>query len=98
MSEMIGEIRLLASVDAMFAGFDEMYVLPRNYWNAVSRDVFSQCYTSERIHVDEHLPDGLRNAFLSSNALRYASDGDGLNVVTRDPNDLSRISEKLRTV
>ena len=74
-----------------FDGFDEIYVVEPAAWRNIDPSVWKEHWTSEPIHVDKGLPDSLLNMLWVSGAVRYASDGDGLNVVSAREEDVQRV-------
>lgn len=64
----------------LFSGFDECYVFAPGSWRDLNPNLFSEHYTSERTDANESILSAMRLTFVESGALRYASDGVGLNI------------------
>lgn len=79
---MAGELAL--SHSSLFSGFDEIYVFKREAWVTASSALFRNHYTTDAVQFNQGVPGELLAAFVGSGALHYASDGIGLNVMTRD--------------
>ncbi len=64
----------------LFDGFDEFYVFAPGSWRHLDPNLFSEHYTSDRTGANASILNAMRLAFVQSGALRYASDGVGLNI------------------
>lgn len=82
---------LIPHIGELFTGFDELYVLRSDSWHGLDPSIWSEKYTSEHVQLDAQIPDKLIAIFESAGALRYASDGCGLNVLVRDIDEMTRI-------
>ena len=78
--------------ETIFAGFDEMYVFEGNFDLAIHPTIWKHQYTSDRIFLRDAVPAELLATFQASGAVRYASDGSGLNVLARQGEDLNSIA------
>jgi hypothetical protein len=78
--------------ETIFAGFDEMYVFEGNFDLAIGPTIWKHQYTTDRIFLRDAVPAELLAAFQASGAVRYASDGSGLNVLARQVKDLNSIA------
>ena len=79
----------------LFSGFDEFFVFEDERWRSLDASVWPVQRTSERVELRSALPNELRTTFESWGAVRYASDGVGLNVVSRTPEDLKLLASAL---
>ncbi len=84
--------RLLEVAEFFFCGFDEFYVVRPETWHALAPSIWSEKWTSERFHANLGVPQQVKEAFSNSMALRYASDGDGLNVLSKNPEEILQIA------
>lgn len=83
-----GEV-ILRHKAQIFTGFDELYVFSREGWREIEPSVWKTHFTSDTTELRDSIPNDLRQAFIASRAIRYASDGCGLNVIATDPNELA---------
>jgi len=95
-----GEL-LISKRYVLLTGFDEVF-----YFNGSARpstlspfDVFlwEAHFTSDRFQFHDELPPLLRKIFETSHAVRYSSDGCGLNVICETPMVLEEVCQALST-
>jgi len=86
---------VLANRGNLFTWFDEFYVFNRDAWRGLTESRWERHYTSDTTRLVEAIPEGLRSVYEWSGALRYASDGDGLNVIATTPLEMARIARAL---
>lgn len=84
--------RLLADTD-MFSGFDEIFVVQSEL--ASPSAIGDGIYTSELVKVSNEIPEELARQFLALKAIRFASDGDGLNLISIYEADIAKVSAAL---
>lgn len=82
---------LLSNRDLLLTGFDELYVLRPDTWRNLDGSLWSRRYTTDVLHLTATIPDRLASMLTASKALRYASDGDGLNVIVSSQGELDKI-------
>ncbi len=71
---------ILALQDRLFPGFGEIYYFRRGDWKSSDPGLWEKTFTSERVHFSESVPQELRDIMKFSHAVRYSSDGCGLNI------------------
>ena len=76
-------------------GFDEIYYFRKGSWRATDPKLFERHFTTERTQFKSGLPDVFTEIFRMSGAVRYTSDGAGLNLVCEDPNLMSAVKQAL---
>lgn len=86
---------VLHTAEELFNGFDEFFVVqsePMVYPEELS---IKEIYTTERVQLDGPIPAALEAKFRAYGALRFAADGDGLNVITTNEAELAEIFRAL---
>lgn len=86
---------LLSSSRDIFFGFDEFYVLDNAAYATINSTLPKTYNTSDRTELRTTIPDDLHEAFSALGAVRYASDGCGLNVISTRQQELAAITALL---
>lgn len=71
---------ILALQDRLFPGFDEIYYFQTGDWQSSDPGLWERTFTSEQAQFSEDVPQELRDIMKLSHAVRYSSDGYGLNI------------------
>jgi hypothetical protein len=83
--------------DALFNGFDELFVFPRDAWSMTDASAFAESFTSERCSLAEEIPAALLAIFELTKACKYVSDGVGLNIAIRgESEEANTIARRFR--
>ena len=86
---------LVTSHSHVLVGFDEVYLFPRDVWRRTEPSIWQRTFTSEQCQFQRGVPSELLRIMKASGALRYASDGCGLNVAAESSNVLQNLRHSL---
>ncbi len=81
----------------LFSGFDEVFIVERESWRNLQPTIWREHWTTERAHADGPLPEDLVRTLTESSAVRYAADGDGLNVACGSAEEIARVRTAIAT-
>ena len=80
----------------IFFGFDEAFIVREGSYRNLDVSLFTSHYTSDILDLRESaIPDNLRLLLAVPGVEQYASDGLGLNVITKRSATIARIRSEL---
>jgi hypothetical protein len=86
---------LLGCAPALFSGFDEVYFFTDDKWRLADPFRWSEQFTSDRANFGVSVPEYLRSLLEWSGAVRYLSDGCGLNIACETKEILAAVDSAL---
>lgn len=80
----------------VFNGFDEVYYFEKTVWaqklSTLKSTLWCEHFTSDNVDVTKNIPSTLSNILIKSEAIRFTSDGCGLNLICESYDVLTKVN------